>query len=55
VREQVKPQIGVGAVGRGQAKVRDHAQLAADPHPANLIDLLLSEGLIRTDGGVRCP
>jgi hypothetical protein len=41
VREQVKPEIGVGAVGGGQAEVSDDDQLGADPHPANLIRLLL--------------
>jgi hypothetical protein len=41
VRQQVEPEIGVGAVSRRQVKVSDHAQLGADPHPANLINLIL--------------
>ena len=51
----MEPEIGVGAISRRQAKVSDLAQLGANPHPANLICLLLRCVQFRANGVVRRP
>jgi hypothetical protein len=49
----VEPQIGISSIGRRQVQVSGHAQLAADPHRANRIFLLIRDGQTRAIGGAR--